>query len=171
MCSGHLYMTLMPWPFQALHLGCCGMAAGVLLGCFGALPNLRPNISLSTYISIWRFPKMWKPQNGWFIMEIIIKMDDLGVPPFQETSIDLYSIFQKLLCYYLDILWLPKICNIPHITTWPCFLVLRVTAEYIVHFFFFDGCFSFLTGVVACNNNSLGLQHNTSPMFRMCAFP
>ncbi|CAL1130922.1 unnamed protein product [Cladocopium goreaui] len=25
----------------ALHLGCCGMAAGVLLGCFGALPNLR----------------------------------------------------------------------------------------------------------------------------------
>ena len=40
---------------------------------------------LSTYI--WVFPKIGVPQNGWFILENLIKMDDLGVPLFSETSI------------------------------------------------------------------------------------
>ena len=30
------------------------------------------------YVYIWVFPKIRVPQNGWFIMENLIKMDDLG---------------------------------------------------------------------------------------------
>ena len=45
--------------------------------------------------NIWVFPKIGVPQNGWCIMENPVKMDDLKVPQFSETSIWKYDRKKK----------------------------------------------------------------------------
>jgi len=49
----------------------------------------------SSQIWIWVFPKIGVPQNGWFIMETPIKMDDLGGKPtiFGNIHINLWMCF------------------------------------------------------------------------------
>ena len=42
------------------------------------------------------FPKTGVPQNGWFKMENPIKMDDLRVPLFSETSICYLQLCTKM---------------------------------------------------------------------------
>ena len=60
---------------------------------------------------------MGMPQNKRFLIENTIRLDDLGVPPVQETSICLFSISSSL---ESTILWL----NISKLESYVCLACL-----------------------------------------------
>ena len=43
--------------------------------------------NIQIYFHLGGVPEIGVPQNGWFIRETLIKMNDLGAPPFKETPI------------------------------------------------------------------------------------
>ena len=73
-------------PCYRIH--CVGLPWGWDFWVTGSTWLVRTNwFEPSLMTAIWVFPKIGVPQNRWFIRENPIKMDDLGVPLFSETSI------------------------------------------------------------------------------------
>ena len=80
----HFYVGISFSNLQTIHdLGICQKLLNWVEVPVLTAPPKKNNIPFQN----WAFPTIGVPQNGWFTMENLIKIDDLEVPLFLETPI------------------------------------------------------------------------------------